>query len=390
MENKMKIGQVAPLHESIPPRLYGGTERIVHYLTEELVKAGNEVTLFATGDSITKGRLIANVEEGLRLKQSCTDPLAHHIVQMQEVIERAPEFDILHFHTDYLHFPFSSHLATSCITTLHGRLDIPDLQYVYNKFSSQKVISISDNQRKPLPQANWISTVYHGIPQDLHQPGTGNGGYLAFLGRVSPEKGVDRAIEIALASGNIVKIAAKIDKADEPYFERHIKSLLRHPLVEFIGEITEVQKTDFLGKAKALLFPIDWAEPFGLVMIESMACGTPVIAFRNGSVPEIIDDGITGFIVDSIQEAVNAISKIDHLSRTAIRRVFEKRFTAAKMAENYLKIYSSLMRNITDKRKGILKVFNLLDPCEKTQKVRVAELLTNYGHAEGINTERRR
>lgn len=368
MENRIKIGQIAPLHESIPPRLYGGTERIVHYLTEELVNVGNEVTLFAAGDSTTGARLIANVEEGLRLKQSCTDPLAHHIVQMQEVIERASEFDILHFHTDYLHFPFSNQLSTPCVTTLHGRLDIPDLQYVYNKFPSQKVISISDSQRKPLPQASWIDTVYHGIPQNLHQPGNGDGGYLAFLGRVSPEKGVDRAIEIALASENRIKIAAKIDKADEQYFERHIKSLLRHPLVEFAGEITEAQKTDFLGKAKALLFPIDWAEPFGLVMIESMACGTPVIAFRNGSVPEVIDNGITGFIVDSVQEAVRAISKIDLLSRSAIRRVFEKRFTAARMAENYFKIYSSLIRDIRDKRKGRLKMFNLLDPCEKSQK----------------------
>lgn len=390
MENRIKIGQIAPLHESIPPRLYGGTERIVHYLTEELVKGGNEVTLFAAGDSTTGARLIANVEEGLRLKQSCTDPLAHHIVQMQEVIERASEFDILHFHTDYLHFPFSNQLSTSCVTTLHGRLDIPDLQYVYNKFPSQKVISISDSQRKPLPQASWMGTVYHGIPQNLHQPGNGDGGYLAFLGRVSPEKGVDRAIEIALASENRIKIAAKIDKADEQYFERHIKSLLGHPLVEFVGEITEAQKTDFLGKAKALLFPIDWAEPFGLVMIESMACGTPVIAFRNGSVPEVIDHGITGFIVGSVQEAVMAISKIDLLSRSAIRRVFEKRFTAARMAENYLKIYSSLIRDISDKRKGRLKVFNLLDPCEKTQKVIVAELLTNYGHAEGSNSKGRR
>ncbi len=351
----MKIAQIAPLYESVPPKLYGGTERIVHYLTEELIRQGNEVTLFASGDSITKARLISHVDEGLRLNKSCVDPLAHHIVQMQEVIDRAHDFDILHFHTDYLHFPFTSQLKVPSVTTLHGRLDIPDLQYIYKKFSSQKLISISNNQRTPLPYVNWMGTVYHGLPPNLYHPGKGDGNYLAFLGRVSPEKGIDRAIEIAIASKCRIKIAAKVDKVDEFYFTSQIKPLLNHPLVEFIGEIDEDQKTEFLGKARALLFPINWAEPFGLVMIESMACGTPVIAFRNGSVPEVIDEGKSGFIVQSVAEAVVAVSKINQIPRALVRKVFEDRFTTSRMAKDYLHVYSSIIQNNQNKKNGKLK-----------------------------------
>jgi len=339
----LKIAQIAPLYESLPPKLYGGTERIAHYLTEELVRQGHHVTLFASGDSITKATLIAPVNEGLRLKKDCIDPLAYHIIELQNVIHLAKKFDILHFHTDYLHFPFSNTVITPSITTLHGRLDIPELQDVYNTFPLQKLISISDNQRLPLPQARFIKTIYHGLPQDLHYLGDGSGGYLAFLGRISPEKGIERAIEISLATNTKLKIAAKIDKADLPYYETKVKSLLDHPLIEYIGEINEQQKTEFLGKAKALLFPIDWPEPFGLVMIEAMACGTPVIAFENGSVPEILENGITGFIVNSVPEAIDAIMQIGFLSRAEIRKTFEMRFTAGRMADDYVNVYRSLI-----------------------------------------------
>ena len=355
----LKIAQIAPLYESVPPKLYGGTERIVHYLTEALISQGHKVTLFASGDSLSKGRLIANVEKGLRLNKDCVDPLAPHIVQMQEVLERVGEFDVLHFHTDYLHFPFSSQLAIPCITTLHGRLDLPELKSLYKKFSMQKLVSISDYQRKPLPEGNYVATVYHGLPRDLHQTGKGEGGYLAFLGRISPEKGVDNAIKIAIAAGVELKIAAKIDKVDQLYFERRIKPLFKHRLVEYVGEINEREKTEFLGNAMATLFPINWPEPFGLVMIESMACGTPVIAFRNGSVPEVIDEGKSGMIVRTVNEAVKAVSMIGQLPRMEVRRKFEERFTAARMAEDYTQLYASLIR--TEKMKEVkhLKVKSL-------------------------------
>lgn len=341
----MKIAQIAPLYESVPPKMYGGTERVVHYLTEELVIQGHEVTLFASGDSITSAKLISTVENGLRLKKDCTDSLAHHIVEMQEVFDRANDFDILHFHIDYIHFPFSEKLHVPGVTTLHGRLDIPDLQPLYNKFRNQKVISISDNQKKPLPQANWMGTVYHGLPEALLSQGDGNGGYLAFVGRISPEKGVDKAIEIAIESDIPLKIAAKIDNADKEYYERDIKHLLKHPLIEFYGEINEEEKKDFLGKARALLFPINWEEPFGMVMIESMACGTPVIAFGCGSVPEVIDDNESGFIVHNVKEAVQAVKKIDQMNRDKVREIFEKRFTASRMAKDYLQIYTSILND---------------------------------------------
>lgn len=339
----MRIAQVAPLYEAVPPRLYGGTERVIHYLTEELVKQGHEVTLFASGDSVTNAKLIATVDEALRLDPTCIDPLAHHIVQLEEVIDRQKDFDIIHFHTDYLHFPLTKNCNIPCLTTLHGRLDIPDLLPVYKKFPMQRVISISNNQRIPLPHANWHGTVYHGLPENLHPLQPEEGKYFAFVGRISPEKRVDRAIEIAIACNYPLKIAAKIDKADQHYFEKNIAHLMEHPLIEFVGEINEQQKTGFLGNATALLFPIDWAEPFGMVMIEAMSCGTPVIAFKNGSVPEVLDEGVTGFMVESVEEAIAAVSKLPRLSRAVIRQVFEKKFTACRMAKDYVKLYQSVV-----------------------------------------------
>ena len=340
----MKIAQVAPLYESVPPKLYGGTERVVHYLTEELVRQGHQVTLFASGDSKTSAELASHMEEALRLNPKSIDPIAHHIVQLQEVIERIDEFDIVHFHTDYIHFPFTENSATPHLTTLHGRLDLEDLQYLYQKFPLQPVVSISNHQRGPLPRANFVSTVYHGLPRSLHQPGKGDGGYLAFLGRISPEKGLPHAIEIAKAAGIKLKIAAKIDKADQEYYEMEIKSLLDHPLVEFIGEINEQQKCSFLGDALAFLFPINWCEPFGMVMIESMACATPVIAHPLGSVPEIIQHGANGFIVNTVEEAVSVIKNLDSFDRQNVRKVFDDRFTAERMATDYLAVYKRLIR----------------------------------------------
>ena len=339
----MRIAQVAPLYEAVPPKLYGGTERIVSYLTEELVKQGHDVTLFASGDSKTAAKLEPGVERALRLNDDVVDPLARHILQLQQVIEKAPEFDIIHFHNDYLHFPFSAAMGYANITTLHGRLDLPDLPAIYRKFNKQPLISISNNQRKPLPFANWVRTIYHGLPTGLYAPGSGDGDYAAFIGRISPEKRVDRAIEIARRAGIKIKIAAKVDKADKQYFETEIKRLFDLPFVEYIGEIGEDQKGEFLGKAKALLFPIDWPEPFGMVMIEAMACGTPVIAFNNGSVPEVIDARKTGFIVDSIEEAVKALNSIHLVDRSEIRAIFEERFSVSRMANDYLEAYEQVM-----------------------------------------------
>jgi glycosyltransferase involved in cell wall biosynthesis len=337
----MKIAQVAPLYESVPPKLYGGTERVVHYLTEELVRQGHEVTLFASGDSVTKAKLIATVKEALRLNPLCEDSLAPHIVQMEDVIEQARKFDVIHFHTDYLHYPFSELASTPHLTTLHGRLNINELQLIYHKFH-QPVVSISNKQREPLPEANFVATVYHGLPVSLHTQGNGDGGYVAFLGRISPEKGIDKAIEWAKEANIKLKIAAKVDKADELYFEHEIKPLLNHELIEYVGEIDEKQKTSFLGNAAALLFPINWNEPFGMVMIEAMACGTPVIAHGLGSVPEIIENGKNGFIVSSTDEAVNIIKHISTIDRTGVRKIFEERFTAERMANNYVAVYKML------------------------------------------------
>lgn len=339
----MKIAQVAPLYESCPPSLYGGTERVVSYLTEELVRQGHEVTLFASGDSQTAAHLVPPVRRALRLDPHMKDPLAYHFIMFNQVAQRAREFDIIHFHTDYLHFPMAERLGCPTATTLHGRLDLPDLPAVYREFDEMPLVSISDSQRRPLPWACWADTVPHGLPRNLYPLGSGAGGYLAFIGRISPEKRPDRAIEIAHRSGLPLKIAAKVDKADREYFEAVIRPLLDCKDVEFIGEISDAEKSAFLGEAAALLFPIDWPEPFGLAMIEAMANGTPVIGFRCGSVSEVIDDGLTGLIVDSVDEAVAAVPRALALDRASVRRRFEARFEADRMASDYLAVYRRLL-----------------------------------------------
>ncbi|HET6244502.1 MAG: glycosyltransferase family 4 protein [Bacteroidetes bacterium] len=341
----MKIAQIAPLYESIPPKMYGGTERIVYYLTEELIKQGHHVTLFASGDSRTNAELVSICDNSLRLNQQCVDPFAHHIVQLQLVQNRISEFDIVHYHTDYFHFPSSSlNKEVNHVTTVHGRLDIIDLQNVYTVFNGIPLISISNNQRIPIPYANWVGTVYHGLPFNLYKFYPSQGKYLAFLGRISPEKGVERAIEIAKRSGIKLIIAAKISNVDEIYFQTTIKPLLNNELIEFIGEIGEKEKGDFLGNAIALLFPIDWPEPFGIVMIESLACGTPVIGFNKGSVPEILTEGENGFIIDSIEAGVKAITNINSVDRAKCRAIFEEKFSAERMTNDYLKIYEQILK----------------------------------------------
>ena len=339
----MKIAQVSPLYESVPPKLYGGTERIVAYLTDALVDQGHDVTLFASGDSQTKAQLVPICHSALRLDHTVVDQLAHHIVELQKVQEQLVDFDVIHYHIDYIHFPLSRINQKPQLTTLHGRLDLLDLQDLYNHFSDMPVVSISDAQQKPLPQANWIGTVYHGLPKNLCHYGAGEGNYVAFVGRISPEKRVDRAIEIAKQANIRLKIAAKVDPVDRQYYEQEIKPLLNHPLIEFIGEIGEVEKETFLGNARALLFPIDWPEPFGMVMIEAMACGTPVIAFRNGSVPEVIDVGESGFTVESVSEAVEALNNIDLIDRQGCREVFERRFLDTRMAHEYVELYEQMI-----------------------------------------------
>ena len=343
----MKIAHVAPLVESVPPHLYGGTERVVSFLTDELVRLGHDVTLFASGDSRTTARLVAAWPRSLRLAADCIDPLAPHILMLEEVASRAHEFDVIHFHIAQFHFPLVRRLPIAHVTTLHGRLDLAELLPLYAEFADIPVISISNAQRTPLPRAGWIGNVYHGLPLDLLTFNPGPGKYLAFLGRIAREKRVDRAIAIATACGQPLKIAAKIDPADREYFEREIRHLLDHPLVEFIGEVNEQQKNDFLGHAAALLFPIDWPEPFGLVMIEAMACGVPVIAFRGGSVAEVIEHGTTGFIVDTIEEAIEATQQVAQLSRHACRATFERRFSVTRMATDHLQIYEQLLARRT-------------------------------------------
>ena len=338
----MRIAQVAPLHESVPPALYGGTERVVSYLTEELVKQGHEVTLFASGDSVTHARLIPASESALRLNEQVSDPLAHHFVLLEEVFARADDFDIIHFHIDYLHFPFSRRQNTPHVTTLHGRLDLPDLIPLHKTFSEIPLVSISNAQRVPLPWANWQGTVYHGLPMELYQPRSEPGDYLLFLGRISVEKRFDRAVEIAKRAGIPLKCAAKIEETNRQYFEETIKSTDDHA-VECVGEVGDADKQELLANSYALLFPIDWPEPFGLVLIEAMACGTPVIAYRCGSVPELIDDGVTGFIVDDLNAATDAVPKIRNLDRNLCRRRFEERFSATRMAQEYLTIYQRLI-----------------------------------------------
>lgn len=338
----MRIAQVSPLYESCPPQLYGGTERVVSYLTEELVRQGHEVTLFASGDSQTGAILRAPCERALRLEQ-CKDPLPHHLVMMNHVARSIEAFDIIHFHADFLHFPIFAPLWSKTLTTAHGRLDLPDLPPLFREFPMMPLVSISNTQRAPMPWANWCGTVYHGLPADLYGAGRGDGGYLAFIGRVSPEKGLDKAIEIARRVGLPLKIAAKVDNADRAYYKTRIKRLLKGPGVEFIGEIGESGKGEFLGRAAALLFPIDWPEPFGLVMIEAMANGTPVIACRRGAVPEVVDDGVTGFVVGSVDEAAAAVPRAISLERRAIRRRFEERFTVERMARDYVGLYGDML-----------------------------------------------
>jgi glycosyltransferase involved in cell wall biosynthesis len=338
----MKIAQVSPLYESVPPKLYGGTERVVSYLTEALVQAGHKVVLFASGDSVTSAELVAPCKQALRLDPTCKDAIAYHLIMLDQVFRRAAEFDLIHFHVDYLHFPLSARSPIRHVTTLHGRLDLSHLPAVYHQFPGMPVVSISNAQRAPLPFARWQATVYHGLPLDLLRSFESPGSYLAFLGRIAPEKRVDLAIEIAKRSGIPLRIAAKVDAADREYFAERIKPLLDHPLVEYIGEIGEREKSEFLGGARALLFPIDWPEPFGLAMIESMACGTPVIAFRRGSVPEVVDHGVTGFVVNSVPEAVKAVEQVSHLSRARCRQIFEQRFSAERMARDYVAVYERL------------------------------------------------
>jgi glycosyltransferase involved in cell wall biosynthesis len=344
----MRIAQVAPLYESVPPKYYGGTERVVSYLTEELVRQGHEVTLFASGDSLTKARLVAPCMRSLRLDKHCTDQLAHQLLMLEHVFQYAEEFDIVHFHVDYLHFPLSRRQGITHVTTLHGRLDIPDLVPLYREFQEMPVVSISNAQREPLPWANWQTTVYHGVPADMYRFRGDAGSYLAFLGRISPEKRVDRAIEIAKRVQIPLRIAAKVDPVDKHYFKSAIEPLLRDPLVEFIGEIGERQKDNFLGNAYALLLPIDWPEPFGLVIIEAMACGTPVIAYRGGAVPEVMEEGRTGFIVRRLEDAVEAVRRVSELSRKRCREVFEQRFTATRMAHDYVRVYNRLIKSKQD------------------------------------------
>jgi glycosyltransferase involved in cell wall biosynthesis len=338
----MHIAQVAPLTEAVPPKLYGGTERVVSWLTEELIALGHDVTLFASGDSVTSARLEAVWPRALRLDGAVRDPNALHMMMLERVYRRAGEFDFLHCHLAYYPFSLLSRQATPFVTTLHGRLDLPEHQPMFDTFSTVPVVSISNAQRRPVPQANWVRTVHHGLPVRLLEPKPVKPSYFAFLGRIAPEKGIDRAIHIAQHCGVTLKVAAKVDKADQDYYDEQIEPMMRANNVEFIGEITDKEKPEFLSGAIALLVPIDWPEPFGLVMIEAMACGTPVIAFNRGSVPEIIEDGLTGFIVEDINGAIGAVDRLGQLSRKRIRRRFEERFTARRMAQDYLSVYRSL------------------------------------------------
>ena len=342
-EAEMRIAQVAPLVESVPPTTYGGIERVVHYLTESLVERGHDVTLFASGDSKTAADLVAVAPQSLRAQNRDYDPCIWHLRQLAEVIRMVDKFDLVHFHVDYFHFPVCRCISTPQLTTLHGRLDFPDLDVLYNEYKDMPIVSISNAQRRPLPNAGWFSTVYNGIPANdfTYHPHPGN--YLAFLGRFAPEKGPEAAIEIAIRTNTPLKMAAKIDAADRQYFDQKIKAYLEHPLIEYIGEADTEKKVKLLGGAKALLFPIDWPEPFGLVMTEAMACGTPVIAFRNGSVDEVMRDGVSGFIVENIEQAIDAVGKLDSISREACRQHFEAHFSVKKMVDGYLSVYNRLL-----------------------------------------------
>lgn len=350
----MKIAQIAPLYESVPPKLYGGTERVASYLTEELVRRGHEVTLFASGDSETTATLIPAVDQALRLNPHIQEASPYHIAMLEHVAQRADDFDVLHFHTEFVHFPVVRQFRKRTLTTLHGRTDLPDQPHFYRTFGDTPLAAISNDQRMRMPGWAWAATVYNGLPRDLLPfSAAGRGGYLAFLGRISPEKGPDTAIEIATRAGLPLKLAAKIDTVDRPYWDSRIEPLIRaNPAVEYVGEISETEKAEFLGNARALLFPINWPEPFGLVMIESFACGTPVIAYRSGSVPEVVDEGLTGFVVDDVAAAVAAVGKLDRLDRNAVRHQFERRFTAEHMTDGYERVY----RRMLDGQSGLRSV----------------------------------
>jgi glycosyltransferase involved in cell wall biosynthesis len=342
---RLRIAQVAPLYESVPPKLYGGTERVVSYLTEELVRQGHDVTLFASGDSQTSAQLVSPCPRSLRLNPQVRDPIAYHMIMLDQVWERADDFDVIHFHTDYLHFAAMRRCDTPRITTLHGRLDLPDLPPLYRRFSQEPLVSISDSQRRPLEWANWAGTVYHGLPSNLCEFHPKASDYLAFVGRMSPEKRPDRAIEIATRSGKELRIAAKVESLDQAYFEAEIVPLLKLPGITYVGEIDEREKSEFIGNAAALLFPIDWPEPFGLVMIEALACGTPVIAWNCGSVPEVLAHGQTGYICNELDAAVEYVNRIGEIDRERCRSEFETRFGAERMAHDYVDIYRGLRSN---------------------------------------------
>lgn len=367
----MKIAQVAPLYESVPPKMYGGTERVVSYLTEELARRGHDVTLYASGDSKTGARLVPCAPQGLRLDPSVKDPLAYHVAMMQQVAHDAFDYDLIHFHTDYLHFPLSRHYGTAHVTTLHGRLDMPELVPLYRRFRDVPLVSISHAQRRPLPWANWKATVYHGLPTDCASLQATPGDYLLFLGRLSPEKRPDRAIEIARLTGLPLKIMGKVDAADRAYYRSTIRPLLKSAEVEFVGEGGDGDKFPLLAGALALLFPIDWPEPFGLVQIEAMAVGTPVIAFPNGSVPEVIDHEITGFIVHSVEEAARVVHRAAGLDRGLIRETFEERFSVERMVDEYEDLYEVLLAD----RRHEMKVYT----ADKVRPIRIAKESSAFG-----------
>ncbi len=349
----MRIAQISPLTEAVPPKLYGGTERIVSYIADELAAIGHDVTLFASGDSVTKAKLVAAWPRALRLDETMRDHLAPHLIMLQAVAERAAEFDVIHSHMDYLGYPILRETGIPFVTTLHGRMHLPELRPVYEMFDDVALVSISDAQREPLPDANYVATIHHGIPERLLTPGSGAGGYLAFIGRISPEKAPDAAVRIAALAGMKLKIAAKVDAADREYFSTRIEPLLNGSNVEYLGEISDAEKSTFLGEAAGLIFPIAWHEPFGLAMIEAMACGTPVIAFRRGSVPEVVDHGVTGFIVDDEAQAAAVARRLPELDRARVRRIFEARFTARRMTEDYLNVYRRLIARGRRLRKAV-------------------------------------
>ncbi|MCO6415996.1 glycosyltransferase family 4 protein [Siccirubricoccus sp. KC 17139] len=358
----MRIAQIAPLAEAVPPLCYGGTERIVSYLTEELVALGHDVTLFASGDSRTDARLVPIVPRSLRLADMMRDPNAFHVQMVQQVLARADEFDIIHAHIDYAHLPAFMATRVPHLTTMHGRMDLPELDSLFRHFPEAPLVSISNNQRLPLPMGRFVGTVYHGLPAELLSLHPRHQGYLAFLGRICPEKGLDSAIRIAQRTGRTLRIAAKVDRVDQAYFDSEIRHLLDGPGIEFIGEIGQAEMGEFLGNAAALVFPINWPEPFGLVMIEAMACGTPVIAFPRGSVPEVLEDGVSGFIVPDEDAAVAAVQRLEEIDRHGVRRAFERRFTARRMANDYLRLYADFARRSGREAPAARRLTHLADP----------------------------